>query len=267
MSLGDKLVQVTESVHRFGRYNINSTRQEGRVLVEKILAFAIVEWREIFLYDERRSGQKMCNVAKKWTLRICIFSIFAIPISMSANLSRRKHPSFQQQKCIEMKANGNIEIDSWNNFDCDFWSSIDGDGRLISGYKYRYLSYAGLLQRMRALEYIYPDLVSLESAQDKFDLPVAGRWNSLMPCIHVASRIECERLCRQRCREDDQGLEESGCRVWILQLGWRNATSPEVPQVCTLLQNSKLAVLVIIMAAEPAASQHIPRRVNNTPLS
>ena len=120
----------------------------------------------------------------KRILKICIFSILAIPISITADLSREKHPSFRQQKCIEMKVNGNR--DHWNSFDCEFWSSRDRDGRLISNYKYRYLSYAGLLQRMRALEYLYPDLVSLESAQDKFDLPVAGRWKSMTPCIHVA---------------------------------------------------------------------------------
>ena len=35
---------------------------------------------------------------------------------------------------------------------------------------------------------------------------------------------------RRRCREDDERLEESGCRVWILRVGPRNASSPEIPQ-------------------------------------
>jgi hypothetical protein len=97
-------------------------------------------------------------------------------LAMSAEILPANHPSHQQKKCMEMRISG--EREHWNHLDCDFWTSRDRQGRLLSGYRYRYLSYGALLQRMRALEYLYPELVTLQSAQDEYDLPVAGRYGS-----------------------------------------------------------------------------------------
>ena len=113
---------------------------------------------------------------KFWTNMRFLLLAFILCVNLlfiSTNLLPGKHPAQQQKKCIEMKQSGNRE--KWHYLDCDFWSSLDSSGRLISGYRYRYLSYAALLQRMRVLEYLYPDFVTLESAQDVFGLQVVGR--------------------------------------------------------------------------------------------
>ncbi len=108
--------------------------------------------------------------------RVALHCILLNVLAMSEELLPVNHPSHQQKKCIDMKTTG--EREHWNHFDCDFWTSRDRQGRLISDYRYRYLSYGALLQRMRALEYLYPELVTLQSAQEEYNLPVAGRYRS-----------------------------------------------------------------------------------------
>ena len=86
--------------------------------------------------------------------------------------------------------------EEWAQFDCNFWTTRDTTGAETDTYVYRYLDYAALVQRMKALAEIYPTLARLRTAQDSYDLPTAGM-----------------------CSEDVRGIEKAACRVWILELG------------------------------------------------
>ena len=95
----------------------------------------------------------------------------------------------------------------WSQLGCDFWSTRDASGRETGAYPYRYLPYAELLLRMRALAHLYPSLVSLKNAQDDLGLPHKGE-----------------------CSEDLAGVEKAGCRVWYLEVG-AHRDDGTIPQV------------------------------------
>jgi hypothetical protein len=97
--------------------------------------------------------------------------------------------------------------EEWAQYDCNFWATRDASGAETGTYVYRYLAYAALVQRMRALADVYPALVRLRTAQARYDLPTAGV-----------------------CPGDAKGVEKTGCRVWILELG-SEADAAEKPQV------------------------------------
>lgn len=56
-------------------------------------------------------------------------------------------------------AKGEQHASEWREYDCSFWLSRDEKGREIGSYGYKYLTYRGLLGRMRALAMLYPDKV------------------------------------------------------------------------------------------------------------
>jgi len=98
--------------------------------------------------------------------------------------------------------------DEWKNMDCNFWSTRDAAGAEIGTYVYRYLSYPDLVQRMQVLADLYPSLVRLQTAQDRYDLPPAGM-----------------------CSQDTHGIQPAACRVWILELGSEDDKVKDKPQV------------------------------------
>ena len=95
----------------------------------------------------------------------------------------------------------------WNRLGCDFWTSRDASGRETGAYPYRYLPYAELVLRMRALAHLYPSLVSLKNAQDDLGVSHTGE-----------------------CSEDLAGVEKAGCRVWYLEVG-AHRDDGAIPQV------------------------------------
>ncbi len=96
----------------------------------------------------------------------------------------------------------------WATLDCNFWTSRDVAGAETGTYVYRYLDYAALVQRMKTLADLYPSLVRLRTAQDRYDLPTAGM-----------------------CSEDVRGIQKAACRVWILELGSDSNQVADKPQV------------------------------------
>ena len=54
--------------------------------------------------------------------------------------------------------------EEWAEYDCNFWATRDASGAETGTYVYRYLAYAALVQRMRALADVYPALVRLRTA-------------------------------------------------------------------------------------------------------
>ena len=96
----------------------------------------------------------------------------------------------------------------WAQLDCNFWTSRDVAGAETGAYVYRYLDYAALVQRMKALADLYPSLVRLRTAQDRYDLPTAGM-----------------------CSEDMRGIQKAACRVWILEIGSEERPAADKPQM------------------------------------
>jgi hypothetical protein len=108
------------------------------------------------------------------------------------------------QAAVQAAAGGESE---WVQLGCDFWASIDAAGRPAGGFPFRYLSYAQLVLRMRALAHVYPALAALRSVGDP-----AGRAPA------------------RECSEDLAGVRRAACRVWALELGARRADGA-LPQV------------------------------------
>ncbi|EKX38094.1 hypothetical protein GUITHDRAFT_165327, partial [Guillardia theta CCMP2712] len=96
----------------------------------------------------------------------------------------------------------------WAALDCDLWLSRNEQGIQTSHYRFRYLSYPAMLQRMRALELLYPDMVRLYSAQDDFGLPSAGK-----------------------CSEEEGVEKNQPCKVWVMEVGNMQARTEETPRL------------------------------------
>ncbi|KAJ1464988.1 hypothetical protein T484DRAFT_2951521, partial [Baffinella frigidus] len=111
------------------------------------------------------------------------------------------------QARIEQATAGSDRESEWGGLGCDFWTSRDASGRETGAYPYRYLGYAELVLRMRALAHLYPALVSLKNAQDDLGVAHAGE-----------------------CSEDVVGVEKAGCRVWYLEVG-AHRDDGTIPQV------------------------------------
>ena len=125
--------------------------------------------------------------------------LLCLALGSTADGGRNRMP---RTRCEELQAGAksgqpaSTMRHEWATLDCSFWTTRTDRGVETGTYVYRYLGYAALIQRMKALAAMYPSLVRLRTAQERYNLPTAGT-----------------------CSEDTRGIEKAACRVWILELG------------------------------------------------